>query len=134
MSKQKTMGVKAYAKLIERNEKVVYKMIKDGILSTHKEQGKIQITVDKNLIKILERTQLALEECKSILLSIEKASEALRKPSKNKVVTKSTPKKRNLKMKTSVKTKPLKKSLKKSTKPLKKRVKKVLTKSTIKPK
>ncbi len=128
MSKQQTMHVKAYAKLIERNEKTVYKMIKDGMLLTHKEQGKIQIMVDKNLIKILERTQLALEECKTMLLSIDEASKTLRQPSKNK--TKPLPKKSSVKMKKTIKTKPLKKSLKKSTKPLKKRVRKVLTKST----
>ena len=87
------MGVKAYAKLIERNESSVYKMIKDGMLTTHKEQGKIQIMVDKNLIKILKRTQFALVECKSLLLSIEEASETLRKPSKYKLATKSLPKK-----------------------------------------
>ncbi len=124
------MGVKAYAKLIEKNEKTVYKMIKDGLLLTQKEQGKIQIMVDKNLIKILERTQLALQECKSMLLSIEEASETLKKPAKNKLATKPIPKKSSVKMKKPIKTKPLKKSLKKSTKPLKKRVNKVLTKST----
>ena len=134
MSKQKTMGVKAYAELIERNEKTVYKMIKDGLLLTQKEQGKIQIMVDKNLIKILERTQLALEECKSILLSIEEASETLKKPTRSKLATKPIPKKSSLKMKKPIKTKPLKKSLKKSTKPLKKQVNKVLTKSTKKAK
>ena len=130
MSKYIVMRVKAYAKLIERNERTVYKMIKDGLLLTQKEEGKIQIMVDKNLIKILERTQLALQECKTILLSIEEASETLKKPSKNKVATKPLPKKSSVKMKKTVKTKPLKRSLKKSTKPLKKRVNKVLTKST----
>ncbi len=86
--------------------------------------------VDKNLIKILERTQLALVECITMLLSIEEASQTLKKPAKNKVITKPLPKKSGVKMKKPIKTKPLKKSLKKSTKPLKKLVNKVLTKST----
>ncbi len=80
--KMRKMSVKEYARLIGKKEKTVYKMIKDDMVVTLKENGKYRIQVDRNLIKVIERAQQALEEAKSILLSIESASEQLIRPSK----------------------------------------------------
>ena len=95
------MSVKEYARLIGKKEKTVYKMIKDEMVVTLKENGKYRIQVDRNLIKVIERAQQALEEAKSILLSIESASEQIVKPSKRvtlgvkSVAEKSEAKKKN---------------------------------------
>lgn len=93
------MSVKEYAQLIGKNEKTVYKMIKDEAVSTVKENGKYCVTVDKNLLKVIERAQQALNEAKAILLSIEAASDKIKKPAKTisksvkTVAKKSAPKK-----------------------------------------
>ena len=55
------MSVKEYAKLIGKNEKTVYKMIKDEVLVTKKENGKHCIKVDKNLLKVIDRAEYALK-------------------------------------------------------------------------
>lgn len=99
--KMRKMSVKEYARLIGKKEKTVYKMIKDEMVVTLKENGKYRIQVDRNLIKVIERAQQALEEAKSILLSIESASEQMVKPSKlvalgvKSVGKKNEPKKKN---------------------------------------
>ncbi len=95
------MSVKEYARLIGKQEKTVYKMIKDEAVVTLKENGKYRIQVDRNLIKVIERAQQALEEAKSILLSIESASEQMVRPSKllalgvKSVAKQSAPKKKS---------------------------------------
>ncbi len=99
------MSVKEYAKLIGKNEKTVYKMIKDELLNSVKEKGKLRIKVDKNLLKVIERAQQALDEAKAILLNIEKASDEIKRPLKTT-------------------TKSAKKRIKKPLKPLKKVTKK----------
>ena len=96
----KKMSVKEYAKLIGKNEKTVYRMIKDESLFAIKENGKLRLKVDKNLLKVIERAQKALEEAKTILLGIEKATGQIQKPAKKGVKTvtkKSAPKKKVLK-------------------------------------
>ncbi len=128
------MSVKEYAKLIGKNEKTVYKMIKDEVIATKKENGKHRINVDKNLLKVIERAQQALQEAKAILLNIEKASEQIKKPAKKvskSVVKKTVPKKKTVKKSTKAIVKPLKKSVKKAVKPLKKSTKKVTTKKVV---
>lgn len=124
------MSVKEYAKLIGKNEKTVYKMIKDEVITTKKENGKHRINVDKNLLKVIERAQQALQEAKAILLNIEKASEQIKKPAK-RVAKKSIPKKKAVKKSTKAIVKPLKKSVKKSAKPLKKSTTRVTAKRVL---
>ncbi|MDA3947036.1 MAG: hypothetical protein PF439_10200 [Helicobacteraceae bacterium] len=115
----KNMSVKEYAKLIGKNEKTVYKMIKDETVVTLKENGKFRIKVDKNLLKIIERAQQALNEAKAILLTIEKASDQIVKPVKivsqvaKTVAKRSEPKKQAVKKSTKTAAKPIKKMVKK---------------------
>jgi len=63
-------------------EKTVYKIIKDEVITTKKENGKHRIKVDKNLLRVIECAQQALQEAKAILLNIEKASEQIKNPAK----------------------------------------------------
>lgn len=127
------MSVKEYAELIGKNEKTVYKMIKGKNVTAAKEDGKFRITVDKNLIKVIERAQQALNEAKAILLSIEQASDQIKKPVKSTVQPKPVAKKSAPTKKAVVKksTKPVKKSVKATAKPLKKSTKKVITKKPV---
>lgn len=73
------MSVKEYARLVGKSEKTVYKKIKNTRINAVKEKGKYLIPVDKNLIKVIERTQKALEETTNLLLSIGDVSEKLKK-------------------------------------------------------
>ena len=82
MSNLKKLSVKEYAKLIGKNEKTVYRMIKEESLFAVKVNGKFRLNVDKNLLKVIDRAQKALEEAKTVLLSIEKASDQIVKPAK----------------------------------------------------
>lgn len=106
------MSVKEYADLIGKNEKTVYKMIKSRSLNAVKEDGKYRVTVDKNLIKVIERAQQALNEAKAILLSIEQASDQIKRPIKAAAKKESTEKNTAKALKNG--TKPPKKSAKKS--------------------
>jgi len=67
----KRMTVKVYAELVGKSEKTVYKMIKNKTVDAAKEDGKYRIRVDKNLLRVIDRTQKALEEAKAVLRSIE---------------------------------------------------------------
>lgn len=67
----KLLSVKSYAALIGKSEKTVYKMIKKESVDAIKKDGKYRIFVDKNLIKVIDRTQKALEEAKAVLQSME---------------------------------------------------------------
>lgn len=67
----KEVSVKAYAALIGKSEKTVYKMIKKEDIDVFKRDGIYQIRVDRNLLKVIDRTQRALEEAKAVLASIE---------------------------------------------------------------
>jgi len=73
------MSVKEYARLVGKSEKTVYKKIKGKRINAVKENRKYLIRVDKNLLKVIDRTQKALEETIALLLSIEDASDRLKK-------------------------------------------------------
>lgn len=124
------MSVKEYAQLIGKNEKTVYKMIKDEVIVTHKENGKHRIKIDKNLLKVIKKAEQAFQEAKAILVNIEKASEQIKKPTKavsksvKTMAKKSTPKKKVVKKSAKSIVKPLKRSVKKPLKFLKKSTKK----------
>lgn len=70
----KAFSVKAYAELVGKSEKTVYKMIKNGSVDAFKYDGKYLINVDTNLLKALTRTQEALEEANAVLKSFEAES------------------------------------------------------------
>jgi hypothetical protein len=114
------LTVKAYAELIGKNEKTVYKMIKKQTIDAVKEKGRYRVNVDKNLMKVIDRTQKALEEAKAVLTSIESTAVAVpqKQPTRKNAVKKPTAKR----LKSVSKPKPLKKSVKKTVakKPLKK--------------
>jgi len=115
------ISVKEYAKLIGRSEKSIYKMIKEELLSSTKENGKHHIHVDKNLLKVIKHAQQALEEAKMILLNIEKASEQITSSAevtKKKRVAKKSVQRRSGSLKKNIKSAP-KKPLKKLSKPSK---------------
>jgi hypothetical protein len=125
----KQMSVKEYAKLIGKNEKTVYRMIREESIVAVKEKGKLRVNVDKNLLKVIDRAQQALDEAKAILLNIEKASEQLVKPAKGVIKTAQPAAKKNLVTKsTKTAVKPVKKAVKKAVKPLKKSTKTVTNK------
>ena len=127
----KQMSVKEYAKLIGKNEKTVYRMIREESIVAVKEKGKLRINVDKNLLRVIDRAQQALEEAKTILLNIEKASEQIMKPDKGVLKTaqsaakKSVPKKKAITKSTKSAAKPVKRTVKKAVKPLKNSAKSV---------
>lgn len=73
------MSVKEYARLVGKSEKTVYKKIKNRSVNAVKERGTYLIRVDKSLLKVIERTQKALEETTNLLLSIEDCAEKLSK-------------------------------------------------------
>lgn len=112
----KDISVKAYAKLINKSDKTVYKMIKEGLVAAKKEDKGYVIRVDNFMLnrcedmnKNLHTMKALMEEFELRLSTIEKKE--LKKPAQKKVVKKML--------------KPLKKTVKK---PLKKSTKKVLSK------
>lgn len=109
------MSVKEYARLVGKSEKTVYKKIKSRSVNAVKERGRHLIRVDKSLLKVIERTQKALEETITLLLSIEDSSVKLKKATLS--VSKPPEPKSKKKMMKSVADKapsPLKKSPKKA--------------------
>lgn len=70
----KLITVQAYAELIDKSEKTVYKMIKKGSVDAAKVDGRYRVSVDKNLLKAIDRTQHALEEAKAVLRSMEEGA------------------------------------------------------------
>lgn len=111
----RTMSVKEYARLVGKSEKTVYKKIKSRSVNAVKERGRHLIRVDKSLLKVIERTQKALEETITLLLSIEDSSVKLKKATLS--VSKPPEPKSKKKMMKSVADKapsPLKKSPKKA--------------------
>jgi len=70
----KLISVKEYAKLIGKNEKTVYRMIKENRVEAVKDNGIYSLNVDKNLLKVISKTQKALEEAKAVLNSMDETS------------------------------------------------------------
>lgn len=107
----KALTVKAYAELIGKSEKTVYKMIKNSTIDAFKIDGKYRVNVDKNLLKVIDRTQKALEEAKAVLHSIETEKH------ENEMLTKSArlkPVKKDAASKANTSAKALKKTVKKT--------------------
>lgn len=110
----KYMSVKAYAELVDKSDKTIYKQIKKGSLDAVKVKKGYQVCVDANMLKRLQKVQKALDEAQAAL-----------KTAKEEEHAKST--------KTSAASAPTK-SVKKvvAKKPLKKTVKKPVAKKTVK--
>lgn len=101
----KNLTVKAYAELIDKSEKTVYKMIKNETIDAFKQEGKYRVNVDKNLLKVIDRTQKALEEAKAVLASMESAAatpQPMAKPMKT-AAKKPAPKQKPMKKSTTKK-------------------------------
>ncbi len=125
-----TLSVKEYAKLINKSDKTVYKMIKEGLIMAKKEKMGYEVLVDSFLISRCNEINKSLRQMKEHITLFTKEISALQIGSRSlekrvtelesKQLKKSVIKKKLLK--------PLKKVMKK---PIKKTAKKV-TKKTIK--
>jgi len=101
------VSVKEYAKMIDKSDKSIYKMIKDGLVASTKDGKKIQILVDENMIFKIDKTCKKLDVLELRIKNLEDI--VFKLSEKKKVIVK--------------KKKPILKSMKKVVKkPLKKRI------------
>lgn len=107
----KEVSVKAYAKLINKSDKTVYKMIKEGLIAANKKDKGYMIRIDNFMLNRCEDMNKNLDAIKELIESLVTRLEKLEKKE----------------MKTAKKSvkKPLTKRI---NKPLKKRVKKTVSK------
>ncbi|PHR57490.1 MAG: hypothetical protein COA44_05460 [Arcobacter sp.] len=104
----KYITVKAYAKLIDKSDKTVYKMIKDGLVTAKKKEKTYAIRVDNFMLNRCEDITKSLYTMKELMQGFESRLKELEEKSSKKSVLK--------KIKVAVK-KPIKKgSIKKSIK------------------
>jgi excisionase family DNA binding protein len=73
------LDVKAYAKLIGKSKKTVYKMIKNGFLPASKEGKSYKVAVDTNMTARHEETKEKINSMKAELLALGKRVTALEK-------------------------------------------------------
>jgi len=113
----KDVSVKAYAKLINKSDKTVYKMIKDGLLGANKKAKGYEIRVDSFMLNRCEDINKNMHNMKELIESFElrlkEVEQKLEKKKKNPIQKK--------------KMKPLLKTIKKS--PMKKISTKPINKS-----
>ncbi len=76
-----TMSVKEYAKLINKSDKTVYKMIKDGLIMAKKEKTGYEVLVDSFLISRCKDINKSLFEMKEGMRLFTKEISALQKRS-----------------------------------------------------
>lgn len=117
----KEISVKAYAKLINKSDKTVYKMIKEGLVAASKKDKSYMIRVDNFMLDRCEDMQKSIYTMKALMESFSLRLEKIEKKERKTVSKKVTVKK---------KLKPLKKSIKKPLAKPKKIMKKVLPKAT----
>lgn len=72
----KYLNVKAYADLVEKSDKTIYKQIKKGTIEAVRVKKGYQVCVDTNMLKRLQKMERALEEAKSVLKAMEEESDA----------------------------------------------------------
>jgi hypothetical protein len=65
------MSVKAYAELVEKSDKTIYKQITKGTVRAVKVEKGFRVCVDPNMLKRMHRLEDALEEAKSALKLLE---------------------------------------------------------------
>ncbi|MBU1642124.1 helix-turn-helix domain-containing protein [bacterium] len=73
------LEVKAYAKLIGKSKKTVYKMIKNGFLPASKEGKSYKVAVDTNMTARHEATKEKINSMKAELAALSKRVAALEK-------------------------------------------------------
>jgi len=112
----KDLSVKAYAKLIAKSDKTVYKMIKDGLLAAKKKDKGYSIRVDNFMLNRCDDITESMCTMKDLMQSFESRLKKLEEGGQKKSMTKKT--------KLSVK-KPLSK-MKKSVKSPKKKLRKLV--------
>jgi hypothetical protein len=119
----KDISVKAYAKLINKSDKTVYKMIKDGLIGASKKSKGYVIRVDSFMLNRCEDINKNLHSMKELMASFESRLKELEEKKKNKPLVKKV-------LKTAKKpiVKTLKKAQKKTTKTMNKSGKKNVTK------
>jgi len=109
----KDISVKAYAKLINKSDKTVYKMIKDGLLGAKKKAKGYEIRVDSFMLSRCEDINENIFTMKELMQSFESRLKEVEKKTEKKKVVIST--------KQGAKKPVMKKVLKKNTlKPIKK--------------
>jgi len=111
----KELSVKAYAKLINKSDKTVYKMIKEGLVAARKKDKAYVIRVDNFMLDRCEDMHKHIHTMKELMDSFSFRLEKLEKKEKNKTVKKSVLKK-SVKPLTKTKKKPLVKTGKKPVK------------------
>lgn len=67
----KDISVKAYAKLIDKSDKTVYKMIKDGLIGANKKSKGYVIRVDSFMLNRCEDINKNLHSMKELMASFE---------------------------------------------------------------
>jgi hypothetical protein len=67
----KHLSVKAYAELVDKSDKTIYKQITKGTISAVKTKKGFQVCVDANMLKRMSKLEKALEEAKSALKTLE---------------------------------------------------------------
>jgi hypothetical protein len=120
----KHLSVKAYAELVGKSDKTIYKQINRGTINAVKVKKGFQVSVDANMLKRICKLETALEEAKIALKRLEEK----KKDAKSTETAASTaaPKKKSAaqRLKPAVR-KPL-------PKPVKKSVRKPVAKKTLK--
>ncbi|MDF1880169.1 hypothetical protein JHD50_02435 [Sulfurimonas sp. MAG313] len=74
----KDISVKAYAKLIDKSDKTVYKMIKDGLVAAKKKDKGYEIRVDNFMLNRCEDINKSLHTMKTLMNDFSKEVEELK--------------------------------------------------------
>jgi hypothetical protein len=88
------MSVKAYAELVDKSDKTIYKQIKKGSLGSVRVKKGYRVSVDTNMLKRIKRLEIALEEAKTQLKYMEKET---REAAKKKTAASAAPEKNRVK-------------------------------------
>ena len=68
----KYMSVKAYAELVEKSDKTIYKQIKKGSIDSIRVKKGYRVCVDANMLKRMKKLEAALQAADKVLKTIEK--------------------------------------------------------------
>lgn len=83
-SQFKYVSVKNYASLINKSDKTVYKMIKEGLVAARKGEKGYEVRVDNFMINRSEEINKSLRTMKALIESFELRLDALEKKGVNK--------------------------------------------------
>ena len=76
-----TLSVKEYAKLINKSDKTVYKMIKEGLVNAKKEKNEYAVLIDAYLIARYQDINKSLSEIKVMMALLTKEISSLQSAS-----------------------------------------------------